>query len=285
LNKNNKFKTVARRITEQNIMETIEIRNLKGEILFSHSRESNTTRATLEKAASIGANLSGADLSGADLRDANLSSAILREADLRDANLSGANLSSAILRDADLRDANLSGANLSSANLSSAILRDADLSDANLSGANLSSANLSSAILRDADLSSANLSSAILRKADLSGADNIPFIPLACPSEGEFIGWKKVGDYVIKLRIPAYAKRCSATTSKCRCDKAEVISIIGTGIRDNESIDSIVNDRYNDCEYTVGKMVYPDTFDDNRWNECSHGIHFFINKQEAINYI
>ena len=22
----------------------------------------------------------------------------------------------------------------------------------------------------------------------------------------------------------------------------------------------------------------------NRWNECSHGIHFFINKQEAINY-
>lgn len=23
----------------------------------------------------------------------------------------------------------------------------------------------------------------------------------------------------------------------------------------------------------------------NRWNECSHGIHFFINKDEAINYV
>ena len=219
-------------------METIEIRNLKGEILFSDSRESNTTRAPLEKATSIGANSSGAYLRGANLSGADLSGAYLR-----DANLSGANLSGAILRGTDLRDANLSGANLSGANLSGADLRDADLSD----------------------------------------ADNIPFIPLACPSEGEFIGWKKVGDYVIKLRIPADAKRCSATTSKCRCDKAEVISIIG--IRDNESIDSIVNDRYNHCEYTVGKMVYPDTFDDNRWNECSHGIHFFINKQEAINYI
>ncbi len=201
-------------------METIEIRNLKGEILFSHSRESNTTKATLEKAASIGADLRYANLSGADL--------------------SGANLSGAYLRDADLREANLRGANLRYANLSS---------------------------------------------ANLGGADNIPFIPLACPSEGEFIGWKKVGDYVIKLRIPADAKRCSATTSKCRCDKAEVISIIGIGIRDNESIDSIVNDRYDHCEYTVGEMVYPDTFDENRWNECSNGIHFFINKQEAINYI
>lgn len=216
-------------------METIEIRNLKGKILFSHSRESNTTKATLEKAASIGANLRGADLSGADLRDANLGAA----------NLSGANLS---------------GANLSGADLSYANLREADLRDAYLRGANLS-------------------------EADLRGANNIPFIPLACPSEGEFMGWKKVGDYVIKLRIPADAKRCSATTSKCRCDKAEVISIIGTGIRDNESIDSIVNYCHNHCEYTVGKMVYPDTFDENRWNECSNGIHFFINKQEAINYM
>ena len=29
----------------------------------------------------------------------------------------------------------------------------------------------------------------------------------------------------------------------------------------------------------VGKMVYPDSFDDDRWNICSHGIYFFINKQ------
>ena len=36
--------------------------------------------------------------------------------------------------------------------------------------------------------------------------------------------------------------------------------------------------------YKVGEMAYPDKFDDNRWNECSNGIHFFINKQDAIDY-
>ena len=36
--------------------------------------------------------------------------------------------------------------------------------------------------------------------------------------------------------------------------------------------------------YKVGEIVYPDSFDEDRWNECSHGIHFFVNKQDAINY-
>ena len=31
-------------------------------------------------------------------------------------------------------------------------------------------------------------------------------------------------------------------------------------------------------------MVYPDAFDEDRFNECSNGIHFFIDKQLAINY-
>ena len=34
--------------------------------------------------------------------------------------------------------------------------------------------------------------------------------------------------------------------------------------------------------YKVGEMVYPDSFNEDRWNECSNGIHFFINKQDAI---
>ena len=33
--------------------------------------------------------------------------------------------------------------------------------------------------------------------------------------------------------------------------------------------------------YEIFSNVY---FDENRWNECSHGIHFFIDKQEAISY-
>ena len=124
----------------------------------------------------------------------------------------------------------------------------------------------------------ADLSGAYLR-----GAKNIPFIPFACPSDGAFFGWKKVKNCLVKLEIPEDAKRCSATTSKCRCDKAKVLDIFH--LERQKSVDSVTNDNYNpSVTYKVGEMVYPDSFDEDRWNECSNGIHFFINKQEAIDY-
>ena len=84
------------------------------------------------------------------------------------------------------------------------------------------------------------------------------------------------------LEIPEDARRCSATTQKCRCDKAKVLGI--TNIKTNEVLESVVNSNYHETTYTVGEMVYPDSFDEDRWNECSHGIHFFINKQDALDY-
>ena len=163
-------------------------------------------------------------------------------------------------------------------------LSDAYLSDAYLRGADLRGAYLRDADLRDADLSGADLRDAYLRGADLRGAKQIPYIPLACPSDGAFIGWKKVGRYLVKLEIPEDAKRSSATTNKCRCDKAKVLDIIC--ISDNSPIDlqEITCFNYHKTIYKVGEMVYPDSFDEERWNECSHGIHFFINKQDAIDY-
>ena len=148
-------------------------------------------------------------------------------------------------------------------------------------------ANLGGADLRDADLGGANLGGAYLRGANLGGASlggakNIPFIPLSCPSDGEFIGWKRVGKKLIKLLIPSDARRSSATSNKCRCDKAKVLEI--TDLDGSNPIQSIINHNYVETQYVVGEMVYPDSFDENRWYECSNGIHFFINKQEAINY-
>lgn len=107
-------------------------------------------------------------------------------------------------------------------------------------------------------------------------------MPLSCPSDGAFIGWKKVAGQLIELEIPEDANRCSATTNKCRCDKAMVLSI--TDITTGAERRHITNYNYAKTTYTVGEMVYPDKFDDNRWNECSNGIHFFINKQDAIDY-
>ena len=178
----------------------------------------------------------------------------------------------------NLRDAYLSYANLRGANLRDANLRDADLSGADLSGANLSDAYLSYANLRDANLSDANLRDAYLRDAE-----EVPYIPMVCPEEGDFIGWKKAGDKIVKLHIPQDALRSSATTRKCRCNKAEVIEIYN--IDGTIADERIVSSNYDSSfTYEVGKTVEVQDFDSNRWNECTRGIHFFINRQEAINY-
>ena len=172
---------------------------------------------------------------------------------------------------------------LEEAVMQGASLYRANLNGANLNGASLNGANLDGASLYRANLDGANLNGASLNGANLDGATNIPYIPLACPSDGAFIGWKKVSGCLVMLEIPEDAQRCSSTSQKCRCDKAKVLGI--TSLSSNGVLDKVVNHSYNqETVYEVGCMVYPDSFDDNRWNECSHGIHFFINKQDAINY-
>ena len=174
-----------------------------------------------------------------------------------------------------VRKAVESRANLSDADLSGANLRDADLSGANLSGANLRDADLSGANLSDADLSGANL-----RDADLSGAKGLY---LACPSEGSFIGWKKASGYIVKLRIPEDARRSSATGNKCRCDKAFVVEIQNID-GSKADVDTVKSSHDSNFAYVAGAMVEVNDFDDNRWNECAPGIHFFIDRRAAVEY-
>lgn len=167
-------------------------------------------------------------------------------------------------------------------------LRGADLRGANLWGIDLRGADLQRADLRGANLWRANLRGANLWGADLRGAENVPYIPLICPGTGAFIGWKKANingvSVIVKLMIPEDAKRSSATTRKCRCDRAIVLAI--------ESIDG--DTTYTEAwscydrsfRYAVGETVEPkEAFDDDRWNECGSGIHFFINRQEAVEYL
>ena len=193
---------------------------------------------------------------------------------------------------ADLRGADLSSADLSSADLRGADLRCADLSSADLRGADLSSADLSSANLRDANLRDANLRGANLRDANLRGAKNTDkiawnartaFYPLQCPETGSFIGYKKAAGKIVMLEICADAKRSSATSRKCRCSKAKVLGI--TNLDGSVSGLSGIGSDYNkNFIYHIGETVEVPDFDDNRWNECAAGIHFFITRDEAVKY-
>jgi len=162
----------------------------------------------------------------------------------------------------------------------------ANLSGADLSGADLSGADLSGANLRRADLSGADLSGADLSGADLSGvrlSETTGFLLPLCPSEGVFIGWKKASEYIVKIQICKDAKRSNATSLKCRCSSAKVLAIENLD-GSKSKVKQIFSDHDNSFFYIVGKVVSVDNFDDQRFNECSAGIHFFISREMAVQY-
>nr|DAP18329.1 MAG TPA: pentapeptide repeat protein [Caudoviricetes sp.] len=192
-------------------------------------------------------------------------------ADLRWADLRGVCLIGADLRWAKLRDVNLRGADFSWADL-----RGADLRGADLRGADLIEADLRGADLRDADLSNANLGWADLREVNL-------YYPIACPESGTFTAWKKAKKYIIKLEVLEDAKRSSATSRECRCDKAKVVAIEKKDGSESR-ITEVCSSYDKEFIYRVGEVVSVDNFDENRWNECAPGIHFFITREEAVRY-
>ena len=198
------------------------------------------------------------DIEGWENMRADLSNKILYEANLRRADL----------RNADFREASLFGADLRYANLSGADLRDANLCKANLRGANL----------RGAKLQNTDIVCAVISE------DTKIDYPIACPETGSFIGYKKaVSEKIVKLQICKDAKRSSATTKKCRCSKALVLAIENIDGSDSglQEIKSI----YNHCFiYRVGEIAEVPDFDDNRWNECAPGLHFFVDRQDAVEY-
>ncbi|MEY8361622.1 pentapeptide repeat-containing protein, partial [Flavonifractor plautii] len=161
----------------------------------------------------------------------------------------------------------------------------ADLCDADLRRADLRNADLCDADLRRADLRNADLCDADLRCASMDQMIwniHTAFYPLQCPDSGSYIGYKKASGLVVELEIPADARRSSATSRKCRASKAKVLSI--TDINGNPGGDQVRSNFDPNFVYAIGETVEVTDFDDNRWNECSTGIHHFITRAEAVIY-
>ena len=131
-----------------------------------------------------------------------------------------------------------------------------------------------------ADLRGANLNGADLRGADLRGAetdDRTSGYHLSCPETGSFTAYKKASGAIVTLLIPEDAKRSSATSRKCRADKAVVLDI-------DYGLDTVVSSYDPQFIYRKGSTLSVDNFDEDRWTECAAGIHFFITRHEAENY-
>jgi hypothetical protein len=251
---------------------TIQIKTIYGKLLFEFEKEDNSIKETLIEGIKTGANLRGAYLRGADLRGADL-----RGADLRGADLTGADLTDADLTGADLRDAYLQDANLQDANLRGADLRGADLRGAHLTGADLRGADLTDADLRGADLRGANL-----RGTKGIELDDLKKSFWIIPEQGSFIAWKKCKNAIAMIEIPNEAKRTSNIKNrKCR---AEFIRVIDMWDLEGNQISKAFGIRDSNLVYETGAIVKPDSYDDDFKEDCSHGIHFFVTKQEAIEW-
>lgn len=87
---------------------------------------------------------------------------------------------------------------------------------------------------------------------------------------------------IVELRIPADAKRLSATGRKCRANKAVVISI--TTLEGDPAGNEVRSDHDKSFAYRVGETVEVQNFDENRWNECAPGIHHYITREEAVRH-
>lgn len=246
-----------------------------------------------------GVNLEGADLSGVDFSYAHLDGVNFTNANLREASFEGSTLSDIVLKNADLTNANFKNTVLQYVEMDDAKIVDGDLRGAileytSLKRADFQNASLGYSILKGADFTEANLKGvnlydATVIKAIFTNADsdeNTKFLNMVCPKKGSFIGWKRCSDNkIVKLRITEDAKRSSATTKKCRCSRAEVLSIEELN-GDKMPKGTVAESLYNrDFVYEVGKFVEEPDFCEDRWMECAKGIHFFMTREEAVSYM
>lgn len=201
------------------------------------------------------------DLSGEDLRNINFQVSLFI-----DVTLDGADLSGSSIKNAGLDGCSLRGVNFTGANMWGACMRGCDMTGCNISGANLYSA-----VLENAKLT------------DIISDEKTQWFRMCCPETGPILGYKKcVNDRLVQLLIPADAKRTSATMPSCRCNKAKVLTI--KSFDATEEFDeawSLVDENF---VYRKGQWVEVKDFNEDRWFDSTTGIHFWMNRDEAIAY-
>lgn len=118
-------------------------------------------------------------------------------------------------------------------------------------------------------------------------------LPQFIPSSGSFIGWKKAltadstgkqDEVIVKLRIPENAQRVCAS-HKCRASEVEVLgfeTLEGEKLPDDTVVFSWWNSYYI---YKIGTAKPMYAFDSNPQIECGSGIHFFLDREAAVNYL
>lgn len=238
-----------------------------------------------------------ADFSHKNLINLDFRGKELSSADFSHTYISGCNFSGAMLRYANFEGAEIRNSKFSNANLYSAKLSSSRFISCQLNGAKLGEACMYECSIGYCNLKGAKIDAGTdLHGANLIEVKNMPYIPMVCPEEGQFIGWKKcwvnvsVGsnahkEVIVKLLIPARARRSSGLSRKCRASEAIVLAIQDINGKDLGTNVVAVSKHDSRFAYIVGETVTPSgPFYTDRWIECAPGIHFFMNRREAVMY-
>lgn len=219
----------------------------------------------------------------------------LKNAGFYNCDINNLRMSNCILEDATFVACKIKYLYFSHCNFAYSLFVNCILSNNEFYNDNLSSCKFTESNLEKCSFENVNLSGANIEKCELRNiiTDNrTSFYNLQCPEEGSFIGFKKAyiidENYceipvIVKLEITEDSLRSSANSRKCRCSKAKVLSI--SYLDGTECNDKIANSAYDSSfTYKVGETLEIGNFNKDRWNECASGIHFFITREEAVNY-
>jgi len=225
----------------------------------------NFYKADFNKADFNNANFNNADFNNADFYKADFSNAYFYKADFNNADFSNADFSNA-----DFSNADFSNAYFSNANFSNAYFRDANFNNADFSNADFSNANFNNAYFNNANFNNANFI-------------NAKFNYRILPKKGNIIGWKKCGeDKIVELKINVKTAVGGMISRKCRCKSAKVISI--KSVDGKTKYITAVSTHDSKFKYKIGETVIVEDWNDKSYLECEKGIHFFITRDEAVNY-
>lgn len=260
-------------------------------LMKAYEDDESKTPLSFEKENLTGLNLSGLDFSGFNFRYANFFKANLAKSNFTNCDMTYATFMESIVSGADFTNANLTGCDFTRADLS-------DYIDESLG---VISTNLTGATITDADFHDPTGPYETPTEFNPTKI-HMPEVPNVCPATGEFTAYKKVyvinkngekATRIVKLTIPSDAARLSGTSRKCRADKAivkEIQYLDGTRADETSATsyhdDTFIYEVYNTTPKTYQTITLKDseTFDTNRWNECGNGIHFFVNRNEAVAY-
>ena len=214
-------------------------------------------------------------------------SLVIEESTIKDTDLEGYNLTNITFNLCSFENCNLAGADFNGSSISGTLFRECPMHACRFVNTNMTEAIFRDIDLSDSDLSGANLYAAVLEDANLDGIivdENTKWYKQVPPEDGAFIAWKCCSELrVVQLLVPRDARRVSATRETCRCDKAKVLSI--KSIDKTISYDWAQSTVDPDFYYERGKWVEPaNGFEPDRWKDSSRGIHFFMEREQCIEY-